>query len=152
MRMWNKHWKKILITVGVCAIALVLFSRLSRIPFLPGSVVKIEVQTWDDTQSRGGHFTLDEEEMAAFLKLYRTSRYGGKVTGEPGTDSYRFILHFWDGTTLQVTQGGKGTVIVRPNGFLAQFKKYYLENRSLIYFIYDLAEDYESPITPTVPW
>lgn len=152
MRKIRKNWKKILLITAGCLVALLLFSRVSRIPFIPGTVVKIEIETWDDTQSRGGHFTLNKEEVAQFLKLYLASEHGGKVTGEPGTDNYRFTLHFWNGTTLLVTDGGRGKVIVRPNGFLWEFKRYYLENRALIFYIYDLAEGYESPITPTVPW
>lgn len=98
-----------------------------------GTVTSASVWTYD------GRYELNDEELAELIKLYNSSRYKGKATGDGGTPEFGASISFENGEELCVNEfGGKYGDF---EAFYNAKKAFYIDNEELLSFVEKLCED-----------
>lgn len=93
----NVLFISILCVLVACVLVLVCEDNPAQI-----DVNQVEtIAVWDYIQDNC--IEIDAADTERFLKLYNSSKYGGKATGEGGTPEFGAIVHYADGKSLYVS-------------------------------------------------
>lgn len=101
--------------------------------------VDIEEVVSASVWTHNGQYELNAEELAEFIKLYNSSEYKGKATGEGGTPEFGASVELEGGKQLIVNDYGYGNI--HFEAFNDGEKGFYLDNEELLSFITQLCEN-----------
>lgn len=89
--------------------------------------------------THNGRYELNAEELAELIKLYNSSEYKGKATGEGCTPEFGVEISLENGEKLYVDEfcGKRGDF----EAFYSSGKAFYLDNEKLLSYIEELCEE-----------